>query len=84
MWYIELLFIVWNTCLQINTGVTVLNSVEEMKKIADTMHKDLLELISSLSDATISERSSSVTILKSLSGCLLNWQIDISRSKLTK
>ncbi|KAF7358129.1 hypothetical protein MVEN_00861000 [Mycena venus] len=42
-----------------DTGVSVLSNMEEMKKMADTMHKKLLELISTLSDATISERSSS-------------------------
>ncbi|KAJ7797980.1 hypothetical protein B0H14DRAFT_3546462 [Mycena olivaceomarginata] len=45
---------------KINTGVSVLSNVEEMKKAANTMHKELLELISTLSDATLSERSSSV------------------------
>ncbi|KAJ7730924.1 hypothetical protein B0H14DRAFT_3616658, partial [Mycena olivaceomarginata] len=45
---------------KIETGVSVLSNVEEMKKAADTMHKELLELISTLSDATISETSSSI------------------------
>ncbi|KAJ7816965.1 hypothetical protein B0H14DRAFT_2843845, partial [Mycena olivaceomarginata] len=45
---------------KIKTGVSVLSNVKEMKKAADTMHKELLELISTLSDATISERSSSI------------------------
>ncbi|KAF8151114.1 hypothetical protein K438DRAFT_1778887 [Mycena galopus ATCC 62051] len=45
---------------KIETGLSVLSNVEEMKKTADTMHKELLQLISTLSDATISERSSSM------------------------
>jgi hypothetical protein len=55
-----------------------------MRETADTIHKDLLELISTLSDATISERSSSVGMLIPFSGHQIMWEIDISRSKLTK
>ncbi|KAJ7711081.1 hypothetical protein B0H14DRAFT_2645936 [Mycena olivaceomarginata] len=47
---------------KIETGVSVLTNVEEMKKAADTMHKELLELITTLSNTTISERSSSPKI----------------------
>ncbi|KAJ7798455.1 hypothetical protein B0H14DRAFT_3544584 [Mycena olivaceomarginata] len=45
---------------KIETGVSVLSNVEGMKRKADTMHKELLELIATLSDATNSERSSSI------------------------
>jgi hypothetical protein len=55
-----------------------------MKEMADTMHKDLLELISTVTEATISERSSSVSMCMPSSGSLLNWEIDLSRTKLTK
>jgi hypothetical protein len=40
--------------------MTVAYSVHEITKKTDAMHKDLLELISTLSEATISDKSSSV------------------------
>jgi uncharacterized protein (DUF4213/DUF364 family) len=41
-------------------GIAMFNSISEMKRHTETMHKDLLELISTFSDGTISERSCSV------------------------
>ncbi|KAJ7088929.1 P-loop containing nucleoside triphosphate hydrolase protein [Mycena epipterygia] len=45
---------------KIETGVVMFNSISEMKRQTETMHKELLELISTFSDGTISDRSSSI------------------------
>ncbi|KAJ6563061.1 P-loop containing nucleoside triphosphate hydrolase protein [Mycena vulgaris] len=42
------------------TGVTILGNVAEMQKATDKMHRELLELVSTLSDGTTSDRSSSI------------------------
>jgi hypothetical protein len=42
----------------------MLNSIDEIKKTADTMQKELLEAISALSDGTASDRSSSVCMIR--------------------
>ncbi|KAJ7742238.1 hypothetical protein B0H16DRAFT_1728191 [Mycena metata] len=42
------------------TTLAVLNNVIQAQNAADAMHKELMELISKLSDGTISDRSSSV------------------------
>ncbi|KAJ7181062.1 hypothetical protein C8R46DRAFT_941049 [Mycena filopes] len=42
------------------TGVQVFNDIVQLQTEADNMHKELLELISTVSDGTISESSSSV------------------------
>ncbi|KAJ7440871.1 hypothetical protein FB451DRAFT_1442779 [Mycena latifolia] len=42
------------------TGVTALGSITEMQEEAERMHTEVLELISTLSDGTTSDRSSSV------------------------
>ncbi|KAJ7452573.1 hypothetical protein FB451DRAFT_1185678 [Mycena latifolia] len=41
---------------------TIFNSIAEMQKTAKTMHQELLELITTLSDGTMSDRSSSPKI----------------------
>jgi hypothetical protein len=50
---------------QIKSPTTLLDNLAEMQKDTQNMHEELLELISNLSDATISDRASSV--------CLLCW-----------
>ncbi|KAF8217562.1 hypothetical protein K438DRAFT_2037048 [Mycena galopus ATCC 62051] len=45
---------------KIGTGVTLFNSIDEMKKTTEMMHKQLLELISTLSEGTTSDTSSLV------------------------
>ncbi|KAJ7185149.1 hypothetical protein GGX14DRAFT_409305 [Mycena pura] len=45
---------------KIDTGVTVFGNIIEMQRKAEHMHKELLELISTLSDGTTSDRSSSI------------------------
>ncbi|KAJ7435502.1 hypothetical protein FB451DRAFT_1379364 [Mycena latifolia] len=40
---------------------TISNNIAEMSKTAETMHKELLEMVSELSDGSISDRSSSFT-----------------------
>ncbi|KAJ7903111.1 P-loop containing nucleoside triphosphate hydrolase protein, partial [Mycena leptocephala] len=45
---------------KIGSDVTIFNSISEMKRQTETMHNELLELISTLSDGTISDRSSSI------------------------
>jgi hypothetical protein len=45
---------------QIESGASVLMDVAAMQQNADNMRKELLELISSISDGTNSERASSV------------------------
>ncbi|KAJ7831781.1 hypothetical protein B0H14DRAFT_3713155 [Mycena olivaceomarginata] len=45
---------------QVNTSVVVNTNINEMKKKAASMHTELLELISTLSDGTVSDKSSSV------------------------
>ncbi|KAJ6483998.1 hypothetical protein C8R45DRAFT_999907 [Mycena sanguinolenta] len=45
---------------KINTCGTILNSIDEMKRTTETMHRQLLELISTLSDGSISDRTPSV------------------------
>ncbi|KAJ7431782.1 hypothetical protein FB451DRAFT_1421182 [Mycena latifolia] len=42
------------------TGITVLGNVARMQQETDRMHKEVLELISTLSDGTTSDRSSSI------------------------
>ncbi|KAJ7875671.1 hypothetical protein B0H13DRAFT_2549577 [Mycena leptocephala] len=49
----------------IETGVTIHNSISEMKKYTEKIHEELLELISTLSDGKISDRSSSPYVGKS-------------------
>ncbi|KAJ7794745.1 hypothetical protein B0H13DRAFT_2298661, partial [Mycena leptocephala] len=46
----------------IETGVTIYNSISEMKKYTEKIHEELLELVSTLSDSdgTFSDRSSSI------------------------
>ncbi|KAJ7452600.1 hypothetical protein FB451DRAFT_1100740 [Mycena latifolia] len=39
---------------------TIFSSITEMQKTAETMHQELLELITTLSDGTMSDRSSSI------------------------
>ncbi|KAJ7896529.1 hypothetical protein B0H13DRAFT_2338377 [Mycena leptocephala] len=46
--------------LKTETGIVVLNSIEEMRQKTENMQNDLLELISTLSDGTLSDGSSSV------------------------
>ncbi|KAJ7875675.1 hypothetical protein B0H13DRAFT_2279694 [Mycena leptocephala] len=50
------------TAFDIETGVTIYNSISEMKKYTEKIHEELLELISTLSDSdgTFSDRSSSI------------------------
>ncbi|KAF7332974.1 ATPase-AAA-core domain-containing protein [Mycena venus] len=43
---------------KIDSGAIVLDSVDEMKSKTETMHREILELISTLSDGTVSESSS--------------------------
>ncbi|KAJ7925780.1 hypothetical protein B0H13DRAFT_1862865 [Mycena leptocephala] len=45
---------------KVDTGVMMMINMDEMKKKTEAMHKELLELISALSDGTVSDRSSSV------------------------
>ncbi|KAJ7758309.1 hypothetical protein B0H16DRAFT_1689329 [Mycena metata] len=45
---------------KVQTGFTVLNNAIQIQHEAETMHKELLEIIATLSDGTISDRSSSV------------------------
>ncbi|KAJ7690931.1 P-loop containing nucleoside triphosphate hydrolase protein [Mycena metata] len=45
---------------KVQTGFTMLNNVIQIQREAENMHKDLLELVETLSDGTISDRSSSV------------------------
>ncbi|KAJ7715241.1 hypothetical protein B0H16DRAFT_1701747 [Mycena metata] len=45
---------------KVQTGFTMLDNVIQIQCEAETMHNDLLELIATLSDGTISDRSSSV------------------------
>ncbi|KAJ7493511.1 hypothetical protein FB451DRAFT_1164407 [Mycena latifolia] len=42
--------------------ITIFNSIGDMQKTAETMHRKLLEMISTLSDGTASDRSSSLTV----------------------
>ncbi|KAJ7735033.1 hypothetical protein B0H16DRAFT_135592 [Mycena metata] len=49
-----------NETFQVQTGLTVLDNVIQIQREAETMHKDLIELITTLSDGTTSDRSSSV------------------------
>jgi hypothetical protein len=49
---------------QIQTGFTVLANVSGMQEKIESMHKELLELISTLSDEAASERSSLVRGLR--------------------
>ncbi|KAJ7861934.1 hypothetical protein B0H13DRAFT_1726276 [Mycena leptocephala] len=42
------------------TGMSVFNSVDEMKQKTENMYNELLELISTLSDGTLTDRSSSI------------------------
>ncbi|KAJ7354283.1 hypothetical protein DFH08DRAFT_984664 [Mycena albidolilacea] len=44
----------------INTPTRIFSSIDEMKKTTEIMHRQLLELISTLSEGSISDRSSSV------------------------
>ncbi|KAJ7348385.1 hypothetical protein DFH08DRAFT_1000134 [Mycena albidolilacea] len=44
----------------VDTGIRMFDSINNMKAKAEVMHKELLELISTLSDGTVSDRSSSV------------------------
>ncbi|KAJ7136658.1 hypothetical protein C8R44DRAFT_848258, partial [Mycena epipterygia] len=46
--------------LKIRTGVNISNDIAEMQGNTQKMHRELLELISTLSDATTSDRSSSI------------------------
>jgi hypothetical protein len=52
--------------IQIEAGSTIFNSIEEMKKQTDEMHKGLMEFISTLSEDSISSGSSSVSSLPCL------------------
>ncbi|KAF7359753.1 hypothetical protein MVEN_00700000 [Mycena venus] len=45
---------------KIDAGVAIFHDMEEMKKTAEMMQNQLFELIGSLSDGTISDRSSSI------------------------
>ncbi|KAJ7763293.1 hypothetical protein B0H16DRAFT_1804266 [Mycena metata] len=45
---------------KVQTGFIMFNNVIQIQHEAETMHKDLLEIIATLSDGTISDRSSSV------------------------
>ncbi|KAJ7869419.1 hypothetical protein B0H13DRAFT_1896660 [Mycena leptocephala] len=45
---------------KIDSGATVLDSIHEMKNKTEIMHREILELISTLSDGTASDRSSSI------------------------
>ncbi|KAJ7735061.1 hypothetical protein B0H16DRAFT_136049 [Mycena metata] len=49
-----------NETFKVQTGFTMLNNAIQIQYEAEMMHKDLLELIATLSDGTISDRSSSV------------------------
>ncbi|KAJ7458627.1 hypothetical protein FB451DRAFT_1372295 [Mycena latifolia] len=42
---------------EIESGVTILNTISEMQSKTDKMHKELLEMISNISDGTASDRS---------------------------
>jgi hypothetical protein len=50
-----------NIYFEIDTGAAIFNNLDEMKKASEGMHKQLLELISTLSDGSISDKSSSVS-----------------------
>ncbi|KAJ7499964.1 hypothetical protein FB451DRAFT_48371 [Mycena latifolia] len=45
---------------KMDSNASMFNTIDEMKKNTEKMHFELLELISSLSDGTISDRSSSI------------------------
>jgi hypothetical protein len=45
---------------QIESEATILIDTKKMQEMADDMHQDLLELISSFSDMTTSDKASSV------------------------
>ncbi|KAJ7732013.1 hypothetical protein B0H16DRAFT_1468818 [Mycena metata] len=45
---------------KVQTGFTMLNNAMQIQREAETMHKNLLELIATLSDGTTSDKSSSV------------------------
>ncbi|KAJ7929865.1 hypothetical protein B0H13DRAFT_1859349 [Mycena leptocephala] len=47
---------------KVDTGAMMMTNMDEMKKKTEAMHKELLELISALSDGTVSDRSSSPKI----------------------
>ncbi|KAJ7725185.1 P-loop containing nucleoside triphosphate hydrolase protein, partial [Mycena metata] len=49
-----------NETFKVQTGFTMLNNVIQIQREAETMYKDLLEIIAKLSDSTISDSSSSV------------------------
>jgi hypothetical protein len=55
--------------IQIDNGTTLFGNISEMQKKSERMHKELLELISTLSDGTISDHSSSVQLCPHL--CLI-------------
>jgi hypothetical protein len=46
---------------QVEVGANLLTNISEMQRKADSLHQELLELISSLSDQTTSDRESSVS-----------------------
>ncbi|KAF7345773.1 hypothetical protein MVEN_01597900 [Mycena venus] len=56
---------------KIETGVSTLNNIVEMHKKSENIHKELLELISTMSDDTHSDSFSS--IYPSASGALNRW-----------
>ncbi|KAJ6556232.1 P-loop containing nucleoside triphosphate hydrolase protein [Mycena capillaripes] len=45
---------------KIDSGAVVFDSLDEMKNKTETMHREILELISTLSDGSISDQSSSI------------------------
>jgi hypothetical protein len=48
--------------VQVEIGVITSNSINEMKQKTVNMHNEVLELIATLSDSTLSDRSSSVCV----------------------
>ncbi|KAJ6486261.1 hypothetical protein DFH09DRAFT_1291617 [Mycena vulgaris] len=46
---------------QVDRSATIFGNIREMQKKSEAMHKELLELISTMSDGTISDMSSSLT-----------------------
>jgi hypothetical protein len=50
--------------VQIDIGTTRFKTIDEMQQETENMHNEVLELIATLSDGTLSDRSSSVCSIK--------------------
>jgi hypothetical protein len=60
---------------QIETGARLFGNIAEMQKKAEGIHKELLELISTLSDGTTSDTSSSVSTSFRALKAMSDWMI---------